>query len=86
MAGLWKEEPLSVVARRYGISEPTLWKWRDDFLAAGEAALNYGYNKPTDGLHQQIRQLKCEWADREQVIGEITVANRILRNLQDGSL
>jgi len=74
---LRKEEPLSVVARRYGVSEPTLSKWRDDFLAAGEAALNYGHNKPTDGLHQQIKQLQRELAEREQVIGEITVANRI---------
>jgi len=84
LAVLRKEEPLAVVARRYGVSEPTLSKWRDDFLAAGEAALAYGSKKSDDGLHQQIRQLKQALAEREQVIGEITVANRVLKKVQDG--
>ena len=84
LALLRKEEPLSVLARRHGISEPTLSKWRDDFLSAGEAALSYGRNHAQDGLSQQVRQLKRELAEREQVIGELTVANRILKKIQDG--
>ena len=84
LALLRKEEPLSVLARRHGISEPTLSKWREDFLAAGEAALNYGRNHSQDGLVQQNRQLKRELAEREQVIGELTVANRILKKMLDG--
>ncbi len=36
---LRREEPAAVLARRYGISEQTLYRWRDEFLAAGEAAL-----------------------------------------------
>ena len=39
---LRKEESAAVLARRYGVSEPTLYRWRDDFLAAGEAALTAG--------------------------------------------
>ena len=35
---LRREEPAAVLARRYGISEQTLYRWRDEFLAAGEAA------------------------------------------------
>lgn len=34
---LRREEPAAVLARRYGISEQALYRWRDDFLAAGEA-------------------------------------------------
>lgn len=86
LAVLRKEEPLSLVARRYGVSEPTLAKWRDDFLAAGEAALNYGRPNAADGLNQQVRQLKRDLAEREQVIGELTVANRILKKIQEGVL
>ena len=36
---LRREEAAAVLARRYGISEQTLYRWRDEFLAAGEAAL-----------------------------------------------
>ena len=36
---LRKEEPITVLARRYGVSETTLHRWREDFLAGGEAAL-----------------------------------------------
>jgi transposase len=39
---LSREETAAVVARRYGVSEPTLYRWRDEFLAAGEAALAGG--------------------------------------------
>ena len=86
LALLRKDEPLSVLARRHGISEPTLSKWRDDFVTAGEAALNYGRNNPQAGLIQENRQLKRELAEREQVIGELTVANRFLKKTQDGLL
>jgi transposase-like protein len=34
-----REEPAVVLARRYGISENTLYHWCDDFMAGGEAAL-----------------------------------------------
>ena len=37
-----REEPAAQVARRFGISEQTLYRWRDEFLAGGEAALGRG--------------------------------------------
>ena len=39
LALLRKEEAAAAIARRHGVSEPTLYRWRDDFLAGGEAAL-----------------------------------------------
>ena len=36
---LRREEPAGVLARRYGVSENTLYRWRDEFIIAGEAAL-----------------------------------------------
>jgi transposase-like protein len=35
---LRREEGTSRLARRYGVSEQTLYRWRDEFLAGGEAA------------------------------------------------
>jgi len=81
---LRREEPLAVIARRYGISEPTLSKWRDEFLAGGDAALGHRQSGRKDPAAEEIRQLKQALADREQVIGELTVANRILKKLSDG--
>ena len=78
---LWlirREEPAAVLARRYGISEGTLYRWLDDFLAAGEAALAHGKNK-ADARDRQVAELKKELTERDKVIGELTIANRILK-------
>jgi transposase-like protein len=77
-----REEPAAVLARRYGISENTLYRWRDDFLAAGEAALAHGRHK-ADGRDRQIAELRKELAERDKVIGELTIANRILKKTTD---
>jgi len=79
---LRKEEPVNRIARRAGVSEPTLNRWRDDFLHGGNAALASKDNKRSEVL--QVAALKKEVASREQVIGELTVANRILKKTADG--
>ena len=83
LALLRREEPLSKLARRFGVSEQTLHRWRDDFLTAGEAALNGGKNG--SGLQRRVAELEKEVEDRDQVIGELTIANRILKKLSGES-
>lgn len=78
-----REEPAAVLARRYGISENTLYRWRDEFLAAGEMALANGKNK-ADTRDRQIAELKKDLTERDKVIGELTIANRILKKTADG--
>jgi transposase-like protein len=80
---LRREEPAAKVARRFGVSEHTLYRWRDDFLAGGEAALasGKGQNDPRD---RQIAELQKELTQRDQVIGELTIANRVLKKTTDG--
>lgn len=82
---LRREEPISVLARRYGVSETTLHRWRDDFVKAGESALAYGRG---DGKVEpgevRIKQLERDLAKRDQVIGELTIANRMLKKSADG--
>ena len=73
---LRREEPAVKIARRFGVSEPTLYRWRDEFLAGGEAALS-GSNG--NGQQRRIDELQKELEGRDQVIGELTVANRFLK-------
>lgn len=83
---LRREEPTVVLARRYGVSEQSLYRWRDEFLEAGKAALADGKNGSGDGPSKRIHELQRELATRDQVIGELTIANRIFKKLSDGSL
>ena len=84
---LRREEAAAVIARRIGVSEPTLYRWRDEFLAAGEAALSNGSGKKnTDPLRRRIAELEQQIEKRDQVIGEYTIANRILKKLSGQSV
>ena len=83
---LRKEEPISVLARRFKVSENTLHRWRDDFLEGGKAALSYGRGKSkADPKMTRIQELERELTKRDQVIGELTIANRILKKTTGGS-
>ncbi|NIM55737.1 MAG: helix-turn-helix domain-containing protein [Pseudomonas stutzeri] len=78
-----REEPASKVARRFGVSEQTLHRWRDDFLSGGEAALAGGTHG--NGQQRRIAELEKQVEGRDQVIGELTIANRILKKLSGES-
>jgi transposase-like protein len=82
---LRKEESAGVLARRYGVSEGTLYRWRDLFLQGGQQALGNG-KKGTNPQEARIKELEKEIEKREQVIGEMTIANRILKKRLDGSI
>ena len=82
---LRKDEPAALVARRYKVSEQTLYRWRDDFLAAGEAGLTRGANGRNPEA-KRIAELEGELAERDRVIGELTIANRILKKVRAGRL
>lgn len=82
---LRREEPAAQIARRLGVSEPTLYRWRDDFLAGGRSALGAGRGSG-DPHERQIKELRQELDQRDQVIGELTIANRILKKTADGLL
>jgi transposase len=79
---LRREEPGAVLARRFEVSEPTLYRWRDDFLRGGEAAL-CGSNGT--GPARRLQELERQVAERDRVIGELTIANRILKKTSASS-
>ncbi len=71
-----EEASAKELAKEASISERTLLKWRDEFMSAAFAGL--------DGLSEQDaleKQHARELAKRDQVIGELTVAMRVLEKL-----
>jgi transposase-like protein len=84
LALLRREEPAKVLARRYGVSEKTLYSWRDDFVHAGHAALTFGREKD-NAQGRQIAELQNQLSERDKGIGELTIDNRILKKSLDGS-
>ena len=85
LALLRREEPGEILARRIGVSVNTLYNWRDAFLQGGEAGLANGRGK-ADPQARRIGKLEQELYERDRVIGELTIANRILKKVRDGSL
>jgi transposase len=83
---LRREELGAIIARRYGVSGASLYRWRDEFLAAGEAAVAGGTRNGASTRDRQIAEFEQQIEKRDQVIGELTVANRILKKLSEQSL
>ena len=86
LALLRREEPTARLGRRYGVSEQTLYRWRDEFVTAGEGALAGARGKNGDPRSRRIEELERELSQRDQVIGELTIVNRILKKRADGFL
>jgi hypothetical protein len=65
---LLRGEDLELVSRSLGVTAATLSGWRDDFLAAGEAALA---SRPVDGQALENRRLKAK-------LGELMLERELL--------
>lgn len=82
---LRREETGEQIARRYGMSENTLYRLRDEFLQGGKAGLESRRGKG-DPRDREIAELRRELEERDRVIGELTIANRILKKTAERSL
>jgi transposase len=75
---LLRGDDLELVSRELGVTAARLTGWRDDFLAAGEAALG---TRERDDRELQIDRLRAK-------VGELTIANELLEakveHLEDG--
>ena len=73
---LRKEATAGELAREAEISEPTLYLWRDAFLKGGFSNLD-----GRQGTDSERRRLKRELEQRDQLIGEMSVALRTLKKV-----
>jgi len=83
LAVLRGTEKLEVLARRHQVSANTLRKWRDEFVAAGQERLSGRGDAPA--AQAENHRLPKELAERELIIGELTVAHRFLQKKVDRS-
>jgi hypothetical protein len=65
---LLRGEDLEILSRELGVTAATLSGWRDDFLAAGQAALK---SRPNDDRDDEIARLRAK-------VGELTMDNELL--------
>ena len=81
---LRREETGKQLARRAGISEQTLCRWRDDFIRAGQGAMNGRDGQ--SGMQAVLKRKEKQLTERDQMIGELTVTNRIQKKTSQYSL
>jgi hypothetical protein len=61
-------------------SPPPLYRYRDLFLESGKADIASGAGK-SDSRGRKIESLEKALEQRDQVIGELTIANRVFKKL-----
>ena len=75
--GVRREDSMVSLSREASAAEQTLYRWRDLFIEGGCERLSGGVSPE----HKEIKRLKKELAERDQVIGEQTIAVRMLKKL-----
>ena len=80
LSAVRREDSMVSLSREAGVTEQTLYRWRDLFIEGGCERLSGGVSPE----RKEIERLKKELAERDQVIGEQTIAIRVLKkNLGD---
>jgi transposase-like protein len=62
-------EDLDALSRELGVTAGAIARWRDQFLAGGQAAVR---RRPADARDEEITRLRTK-------VGEITMANELLQ-------
>ena len=77
MEVLTNSSTISEICRKYNVASSAVYKWRDEFIAGGTAAMQHGRSTVEASLTRENNELKG-------IIGELTIANETLKkfNLQ----
>jgi transposase-like protein len=77
MEVLSNSSTISEICRKYNFASSAVYKWRDEFIAGGTAAMEHSRSTVESSLIREINELKG-------IIEELTIANETLKkfNLQ----
>ena len=76
------EMTITEAARREGVSEQSIGRWKADFLEAGKTALAAGKSGPSS----REQQLEAEVSDLTTALGEAAVELRVWKKSAEGRL
>ena len=67
---------IAEICRKYNVASSAVYKWRDEFISAGTAAMEHGRSTVDieASLSREINELKS-------IIGELTIANETLKKI-----
>jgi transposase-like protein len=82
LAVLRKEESVASIARRFQVSEQSIYRWQEEFIAGGIEAVS---TRGKTAGSSEVSDLKKQLADRDRVIGEYAFANSFLKKKLDRS-
>ncbi|MFG1520224.1 MAG: helix-turn-helix domain-containing protein [Thermoplasmataceae archaeon] len=71
----FKHFNLAEICRKYNVASSALYRWRDEFIAGGTAAMDHGRSTVEASFLKEINELKG-------IIGELTIANETLKKIQ----
>ena len=66
---------IAEICGKYNVASSAVYKWRDEFISAGTAAMEHGRSTTEASLSREINELKG-------IIGELTIANETLKKIQ----
>ena len=72
MEVLSNSSTISEICRKYNVASSAVYKWRDEFIAGGTAAMKHGRSTVEAYLTRENNELKS-------IIGELTIANETLK-------
>ena len=75
MEVLSSSSTISEICRKYNVASSAVYKWRDELIAGGTAAMEHGRSTVEASLTREINELK-------EIIGELTIANETLKKIQ----
>jgi len=75
MEVLSNSSTIAEICRNYNVASSAVYRWRDEFISAGTAAMEQGKSTVEESLMKEIDQLKG-------IIGELTIANETLKKIQ----
>ena len=79
LAGLRGEESIAALSRREGIAESLYYSWSKEFLEAGKARL--AGDTARQATTPEVKELRSESAALKEVVAELTLENRLLKNV-----
>ena len=82
LSGLRGEESIAALCRREGIAESLYYSWSKEFLEAGKKRL--AGDTARQATTNEVKELKREAHDLEEMIAELSLENRPLKKSMIG--